>query len=120
MNIKAHDDNRDGYIIRKTVEKMKYRTEKNKFILLFSDGEPSAFDYADDGIVDTYYAVNEANEERIQIINLFIDDGPIEESIQQTIQNIYKHNAIFIDNLDNLSDYVYSTLKKLLIYSIKH
>ena len=118
MNIKAHDDNRDGYIIRKTVEKMKYRTEKNKFILLFSDGEPSAFDYADDGIVDTYYAVNEANEERIQIINLFIDDGPIEESIQQTIQNIYKHNAIFIDNLDNLSDYVYSTLKKLLIYSI--
>ncbi|MDQ7862259.1 hypothetical protein RCO48_18365 [Peribacillus frigoritolerans] len=40
-------------------------------MLVFSDGEPAASDYDQNGIVDTHLAVSEARKKGIEVIGLF-------------------------------------------------
>ena len=62
MQLREEEDNRDGYIIRIVSEKLAKRPEKHKFLLVFTDGEPSALDYQQDGILDTHEAVKLARK----------------------------------------------------------
>src|SRR5699024_2626563 len=67
MQLEPEEDNRDGFSIRIIVEKMLERREKHKFLLVFSDGEPSAANYDDNGIIDTHLAVTEARKQGIDV-----------------------------------------------------
>lgn len=60
MQLEAQEDNRDGFSIRHVTKKLISRSEKNKFLLVFSDGQPAASGYDQNGIVDTYQAVAQA------------------------------------------------------------
>ncbi|MDQ0177476.1 vWA domain-containing protein [Bacillus chungangensis] len=114
MQLKPEEDNRDGYAIRKVTENLKARYEKQKFLLIFSDGEPAAFHYDQNGIVDTHEAVLNARKQGIIVMNVFLSNGTIEERQKRTIENIYGKYSVPVSNIDELPDILYPLLKKLI------
>ncbi len=118
MQLEPEEDNRDGFSIRLQTKKLLQRTEKQKFLLVFSDGEPAAFNYEQNGIIDTHEAVLKARKHGIEVINVFLSNGEIDEGQQTTIQNIYGKYSILVPNIDQLPDVLFPLLKKLLYKSI--
>ena len=118
MQLEPEEDNRDGYAIRLMCEKLLQRHEKQKILLVFSDGEPAAFDYVENGIIDTHEAVVYGRKKGIEIINVFLANGEITESQQKTIKNIYGKYSILVPDIDDLPDILFPLLRKLLLRSI--
>lgn len=118
LQLKPEEDNRDGFAIRIVKERMSKRSEKQKFLLIFSDGEPAAYSYDRNGIIDTHEAVLEARKQGIEVINLFLADGEIAEAEKQTVQNIYGKYSIFVTDVQDLPHVVFPLLKKLLYKSV--
>jgi nitric oxide reductase activation protein len=94
------------------------RSEKQKFLLVFSDGEPAAMQYEQNGIVDTHQAVMDARKSGIEVINVFLSNGEIEESQVKTIQNMYGKYSILVPKIEELPDVLFPLLKKLLLKSL--
>src|SRR5699024_12582453 len=80
MQLEPQEDNRDGFSIRVMTEKLEARRESNKFLLVFSDGQPAAMNYEEKGIVDTHQAVLEARKKGIDVIGMFLAKDDISES----------------------------------------
>lgn len=118
MQLQPEEDNRDGFAIRLLTERLLIRQEKQKFLLVFSDGEPAAANYEQNGIVDTHEAVAEARKQGIEVINVFLANGEIEEAQQKTIQNIYGKYSILVPHIEELPDVLFPLLRKLLYKSI--
>ena len=118
MQLAPEEDNRDGYAIRQMTKQLMRRSEAQKFLIVFSDGEPAAFGYEQNGIVDTSEAVIEARKRGIEVINVFLSNTAIEESQMKTIQDMYGKYSIFVPDVDQLPDVLYPLLKKLLHKSI--
>ena len=117
MSLAPQDDNRDGVAIRVASERLLTRSEKQKFLIVFSDGEPSAFNYAQEGILDTYEAVEMSRKLGIEVFNVFLSQETITEAIEQTIHNIYGPFAIFVEGVEHLPSQLSPLLKKLLLKS---
>ncbi|KKI90191.1 hypothetical protein WQ54_19565 [Bacillus sp. SA1-12] len=118
MQLSPEEDNRDGYAIRHMSKQLLTRNEKQKFLLVFSDGEPAAMGYERNGIIDTHEAVLEARKMGIEVMNVFLSRGEIEETTKNTIQNIYGKYSIFVDKLDELPEQLFPLLKRLLLKTI--
>ncbi|WP_395857629.1 vWA domain-containing protein [Anoxybacillus ayderensis] len=118
MQLEPQEDNRDGLAIRLMTEELQKRNEKQKFLLVFSDGEPAAFGYDQNGIVDTHEAVIEARKLGIEVVNVFLANGMITESQQKTIENIYGHYHVIVPNVEQLPTFLAPLLKKLLLYKL--
>lgn len=118
MTLEPQDDNRDGVALRVATQHLLKRSEAQKFLIVFSDGEPSAFDYAEDGIIDTHEAVIEADKQGIYVFNVFLNQDVIDESIKRTVHNIYGKQSLFIEGVENLPYQLAPLLKKLLLQSI--
>ena len=71
MALEPQDDNRDGVAIRVASERLMRRNQHQQFLIVFSDGEPSAFNYSQDGIIDTYEAVEMSRKFGIEVFNVF-------------------------------------------------
>ncbi|MGG0836728.1 VWA domain-containing protein [Bacillus paralicheniformis] len=119
LQLEPEEDNRDGYAIRQMTKMLVQRSEAQKFLIVFSDGEPAAFDYEQNGIVDTHEAVMEARKRNIEVINVFLSNSEIEESQMKTIQDMYGKYSLFVPDVDQLPDVLYPLLKKLLNKSIR-
>ena len=72
LSFETNEDNRDGFAIRWMTRRLLVRQEKHKFLLVFSDGEPSAFGYDRNGILDTRESVIEAEKQGVSVIHLFL------------------------------------------------
>lgn len=118
MQLEPKEDNRDGLAIRLMTQELKKRVEKQKFLLVFSDGEPAAFGYDQNGIVDTHEAVMEAKRLGIEVVNVFLANGMITESQQKTIENIYGHYSVLVPNVEYLPTFLAPLLRKLLLYKL--
>lgn len=118
MQLEPEEDNRDGFAIRLMCDRLLQRYEKQKFLLVFSDGEPAAFDYVENGIIDTHEAVVAGRKKGIEIINVFLANGEITESQQKTIKNIYGKYSILVPVIDDLPDILFPLLRRLLLRSI--
>ncbi|MGG4547176.1 hypothetical protein ABER02_05230 [Rossellomorea marisflavi] len=118
MQLQPEEDNRDGFAIRLMTDRILQRGEKQKFLLVFSDGEPAAMDYEQNGIVDTHEAVLDARKKGIEVINVFLASGEIDEGQRKTIQNIYGNYSILVSDVSELPDVLFPLLRKLLISSI--
>lgn len=114
LDIEASGDNRDGFILKHEISLLKSRSENDRFIIMFSDGLPSAEDYNQSGIVDTHEAVNIAKRENIHIINVFISEESDEQTIE-SIRNIYGNNTILVAHAHEMAHAVANTLKKILL-----
>ena len=118
MQLEPEEDNRDGYSIRVATKELERRREKNRFLLVFSDGEPAAAHYDQNGIVDTHLAVTEARKKGIEVIGMFLADGGIEESEELTMKNIYGKERLMIPSVAELPEQFTPLLKKLLLKTI--
>lgn len=117
MSLEPQDDNRDGVAIRIASERLLQRSHQQCFLIVFSDGEPSAFNYSQDGIIDTYKAVETARKFGIEVFNVFLSQEAITEDIEQTIHNIYGQFSIFVEGVEHLPNLLSPLLKKLLLKS---
>ncbi|KUP06420.1 hypothetical protein Q75_07720 [Bacillus coahuilensis p1.1.43] len=118
MQLEPQEDNRDGLAIRVMTERMLTRSEKQKFLLVFSDGEPAALGYEQNGIVDTHEAVLLARKQDIEVMNIFLSNGTIAESQKEMIRNMYGQFSIFVTDVSELPDVLFPLLRKLLYKSI--
>ncbi|MBK3493955.1 VWA domain-containing protein [Viridibacillus sp. YIM B01967] len=114
MALEAHEDNRDGFAIRWLIKRLAARDEKHRFLLVFSDGEPSAFGYAQNGIVDTAEAVMEAEKKGIHVMHLFLNtDMPTEEQLQ-LFRMIYGPQSVAADSVEKFTDVTLRLLRKMI------
>ncbi|WP_113929211.1 VWA domain-containing protein [Bacillus sp. P14.5] len=118
MSLQPEEDNRDGFAIRLMTERLQQRSEKQKFLLVFSDGEPAAFSYEQNGIVDTHEAVLQARKQGIEVINVFLSNEDITEAQRKMIENIYGKFSILVSDVEELPDVLFPLLRRLLIKSI--
>ncbi|MEC1376431.1 VWA domain-containing protein [Heyndrickxia oleronia] len=118
MQLQPEEDNRDGYAIRLMTDRLMTRFENQKFLLVFSDGEPAAFGYEQNGIVDTHEAVLQARKKGIDVINIFLSNSEIEESQKKILHDIYGNFSILVSNIEELPNVLFPILKKLLYKSI--
>lgn len=114
MQLSPKQDNRDGYAIRVMTKHLMKRGEKQRVILVFSDGEPAAANYAEEGILDTYQAVHQARRLGIEVMSIFLGNGEIKEKDRRTMQNIYGKFSIVVPKLDELPLHLKPILAKLL------
>lgn len=115
MQLKPEQDNRDGYAIRVMSERLVMRPEKQKVLLIFSDGEPSAMDYYEEGIVDTHEAVQQARKQGLEVIGIFLADGEVQEDDREMMRNIYGSWNVVVPHVSELPDHLSPLLRKLLI-----
>lgn len=118
MQLEPEEDNRDGFSIRLVTKELIARSEKNKFLLVFSDGEPAAMGYDQNGIVDTNVAVSQARKQGIEVIGMFLSDGEIDEHEDATMKNIYGKERLMIPSVAELPAHFAPLLKRLLLKSI--
>ncbi|WP_010531989.1 vWA domain-containing protein [Lentibacillus jeotgali] len=115
MQLEAQEDNRDGYSIRVAAEELEARSEKNRFLLVFSDGEPAASNYNENGIVDTTLAVSETRKKGMDVIGMFLAEGHISEQEDELMRNIYGRERIMIPTVSELPEHFAPLLKRLLL-----
>ena len=114
LSLEAHEDNRDGLAIRWMAERLSKRSEKHKFILLFSDGEPSAYGYAANGIVDTAEAVLEVEKKGMHLLHLFLSaEQPVEEQLQ-LFRMMFGAKTATAKNADEFTTQTMRLLRKML------
>ncbi|MCM3731675.1 hypothetical protein M3196_08370 [Fictibacillus nanhaiensis] len=118
MQLEPQEDNRDGYSIRRMGEELAKRPEQQKILLVFSDGEPAAFDYETHGVLDTHEAVTRTRKFGIEIIGMYIANGEITEEEEKLMQNIYGPQNVVVPSAAELVDYLMPVLRKLLFKSI--
>lgn len=118
MQLEAQEDNRDGFSIRHVSKKLMTRNEKNKFLLIFSDGQPAAAGYDQNGIVDTYQAVADARKHHIDVIGMFLANGQVEENDDTMMQNIYGKERVMVPDVSALPEHFMPLLKRLLLKAI--
>jgi nitric oxide reductase activation protein len=118
IQLEPQEDNRDGYSIRRMGEELAKRPEQQKILLVFSDGEPAAFDYETHGVLDTHEAVTRTRKLGIETIGMFIANGEITEEEEKLMQNIYGPQNVVVPSAAELVDYLMPVLRKLLFKSI--
>jgi nitric oxide reductase activation protein len=95
------------------------RTEKQKVMIVFSDGEPAAEGYVEEGILDTYEAVLEARRSGTEVISVYLADGEITDSTRQTFRNIYGGYNVVVPDVSELSAHLTPLLRKILLKHVK-
>lgn len=115
MQLEPEEDNRDGFSIRIAQEMLLKRSEKNKFLLVFSDGEPAAANYSENGLIDTNEAVTETKKKGIEVIGHFIADGELNEQQETMMQSIYGKEHMLIPDVAELPGQFAPLLKRLLL-----
>lgn len=114
LGIESSGDNRDGFILKHEISMLENQNESDKFIIMFSDGLPSAENYNQNGIVDTHEAVNIANRQNINVINVFINHDNDEQTID-SIKDIYGNNTIIVEHAEKIPDATANLLNKILL-----
>lgn len=117
-SMEAHEDNRDGYALRKAGHSLLARPESQKFLLYFSDGEPSAFEYREKGILDTADAVQWLEKKGIGFLHLYLSDTKVTEEQQHLFSVIYGKRTAATDSLDQLTSEAHRLLKRMLQHAL--
>ena len=101
MTLEPQDDNRDGVAIRIASERLLQRSHEQRFLIVFSDGEPSAFNYSQDGILDTYEAVERARKFGIEVFNVFLSQEPLLKTSNKPFIT-YMANLLYLSKAWNI------------------
>ncbi|WP_313890781.1 VWA domain-containing protein [Psychrobacillus sp.] len=119
LSLDSHEDNRDGFALRWMGKRLENRQEVHKFILLFSDGEPSAFGYAQNGIMDTAEAVIELERKDISVLHLFLNDAEATEEQLNLFHLIFGKKTATASSMEKFSEETLRLLKKILHHVVK-
>ncbi|AYC29466.1 VWA domain-containing protein [Paenisporosarcina cavernae] len=118
FSMEPGEDNRDGLAIRWMMERLEKRKEKHKFLLLFSDGEPSAFQYETNGLIDTAKAVELTKKKDIQFMHLFLSNFPPTEDQENLFRQLFGHTTVSTDNLHSFVSHTTRLLRRMLSSAI--
>ena len=88
------------------------RPEQHRVLLLFSDGEPSAYDYGTNGLVDTRDAVLRADRFDVSLFHLFLTDVEPTADERALFQQLYGTRTVAADRMDEWAE---ETLRLLRI-----
>ncbi|MFC5603385.1 vWA domain-containing protein [Sporosarcina koreensis] len=114
LSFETNEDNRDGFAIRWMTRRLLVRTEKHKFLLVFSDGEPSAFGYDRNGILDTREAVLEAEKKGVSVIHLFLSSEEPTEDQRALFSMMFGNKSASSQSVEQFTDQTLRILRKLL------
>ncbi|NYF24714.1 hypothetical protein [Sporosarcina sp. JAI121] len=120
LSFDANEDNRDGFAIRWMADQLSARQEKHKFLLVFSDGEPSAFGYDRNGILDTAEAVMETEKKGISIIHLFLSTEEPTDDQKALFSMMFGNKTASSNSVDSFTDQTLRILRKLLAIVIRN
>ncbi|MGD8192035.1 vWA domain-containing protein [Brevibacillus ginsengisoli] len=115
LQMEPQEDNRDGFAIREGCAMLRSRREKQKFLLVFSDGEPSAANYGEDGVLDTYKAVAEARKHGINVIGLYLSNKELNDKDFAMMKMLYGNFYVALHDMEYLAESVATLLGKLLV-----
>lgn len=119
LSFNANEDNRDGFAIRWMAERLHRRPEKHKFLLVFSDGEPSAFGYDRNGVVDTAEAVLETEKKGISVIHLFLATEPPTDDQKAMFSTMFGNKTASSHTVEDFADQTLRILRKLFAIVIR-
>lgn len=106
--VRPQGGNCDGYSIRIATEELSKRREKKKVLIVLSDGLPSDYSSAREGMSDVCAAVEEARAKHIEVFSIMYGDEDFQRGQYQSFIDMYKRNVIpsnpdtIIKNLSNL------------------
>ena len=120
LSFDANEDNRDGFAIRWMAEQLAARQEKHKFLLVFSDGEPSAFGYDRNGILDTAEAVMETEKKGISVIHLFLSTEEPTDDQKALFSMMFGNKTASSNSVESFTDQTLRILRKLLAIVIRN
>lgn len=118
MQLSAEEDNRDGFSVRIIADLLFPRREKQKVLLVFTDGEPAADGYFENGIVDTKMAVSELRRRGILVLGVFLAEGVLQDEDRRLMEVIYGRDYLMVRDLRELPDLLSSVLRRLLLSSL--
>lgn len=119
LSFEADEDNRDGFAIRWMADRLARRPEKHKFLLVFSDGEPSAFGYDRNGIIDTAEAVIETEKRGISVLHLFLATESPTEDQRAVFSTMFGSKTAASHTVEDFTDQTLRILRKLLAIVIR-
>ncbi|GEN82650.1 hypothetical protein SLU01_09620 [Sporosarcina luteola] len=114
LSFETNEDNRDGFAIRWMTQRLLARSEKHRFLLVFSDGEPSAFGYDRNGILDTRESVMEAEKRGVSVIHLFLASEEPTDDQRALFSMMFGNKSAASDSVENFTDQTVRILRKLL------
>jgi len=120
LSFDANEDNRDGFAIRWMAKRLATRQEKHKFLLVFSDGEPSAYGYDRNGILDTTEAVMETEKNGISVIHLFLASEEPSEDQKELFSMMFGNKTASSSSVEDFTDQTLRILRKLLAIVIRN
>lgn len=115
----ANEDNRDGFAIRWMADHLASRQEKHKFLLVFSDGEPSAFGYDRNGILDTAEAVMGTEKKGISVIHLFLATEEPTVDQKELFSMMFGNKTASSNTVEGFTEQTLRILRKLLAIVIR-
>lgn len=113
MHMKAGGGNFDSYSIRYMTELLCQRPEKNKLMIVTSDGEPSHYFSGDSGIIQNTLAIEAARERKINVLGIGVGERLQLEKFYQMYQksnfiHIRRPNDLFIHLAEVITNIVNS------------
>lgn len=114
LSFETNEDNRDGFAIRWMTRRLLVRPEKHKFLLVFSDGEPSAFGYDRNGILDTRESVLEAEKKGVSVIHLFLSAEEPTDDQRALFSMMFGNKSAASQSVEHFTDQTLRILRKLL------
>ncbi|WP_252503333.1 nitric oxide reductase activation protein NorD [Sporosarcina sp. Marseille-Q4943] len=114
LSFETNEDNRDGFAIRWMTRRLLVRPEKHKFLLVFSDGEPSAFGYDRNGILDTREAVLDAEKKGVSVIHLFLASEEPTDDQRALFSMMFGNKSAASQSVEHFTDQTLRILRKLL------
>ncbi|WP_262173086.1 vWA domain-containing protein [Saccharococcus sp. Marseille-Q5394] len=118
LSFDTNEDNRDGFAIRWMTRRLLGRPEKHKFLLVFSDGEPSAFGYDRNGILDTRESLLEAEKKGVSVIHLFLSSEEPTDDQRALFSMMFGNKSAASQSVEHFTDQTLRILRKLLVIAV--
>lgn len=93
-NLQPDKGNKDGLSIRVATKELLKRTEKNKVLIVLSDGKPSAYKNKDFGYADVRNAVKEARKSGVKVLSIYLEDEKKREKEIDIYRKMYQQGII--------------------------
>lgn len=89
--------NEDSAHIRVAAQELSSRKEKNKFLIVLSDGCPSAYASRNSAVAEVKKAVDDAEKIGVKVISIMFGDENFRESYMDTFKQMYSKNLLSVN-----------------------
>lgn len=106
--------NKDGYSIRVATQQLLERPEKDKILMVASDGLPTCYSYGESGVKDVKNAVAEAHANGIKVIGLYMYSYADDHTFQE-YHNMYSPDYLMC-TMDQIEGELTRIMKRLFTH----